>query len=65
MALKDYDTTDIWRELERRNAPIEAKILTLEGLLAESEEKTQRLEAEIDALDKLLVAIRKVLDSRS
>ena len=60
MALKDYDTTDIWKELERRGAPLSAKILTLEELLAESQGKVKKLELELSVIDKLLTAIRSL-----
>jgi uncharacterized coiled-coil protein SlyX len=63
MALKDYDTPDIWKELERRDAPLSAKILTLEELLAESQEKVKKLEAELSIINKLLAAIRSLTDS--
>ena len=60
MALKDYDTTDIWKELERRDAPLSAKILTLEELLAEAQEDVRWLEAENEGLTKALDAIRSL-----
>jgi hypothetical protein len=58
VALKDYDTTAIWAELERRNAPLSAKVLTLTELLVEAQAENRELEAKLADVTKVLTAIR-------